>query len=166
MDPYALVSGQHQLSHVHDEAALEMAYADLIARSTHDCNVVITGAPVTLAIDDQCVDPRKIHAIKAGQTLSIKATKIGIYSYLHISGGIATEPVFQSRSTSPREVIGVPIAVDAHTAICARVSTRRILSCCDERAAENGILGHAQRQPHGRQTLWERPAFRHREPAF
>ena len=80
MDPYALLSGQHQRGHVHDEAALEMAYADLIARSTHDCHIVITGAPVTLAIDDQCLDPRKIHAIKAGQTLSIRATKIGIYS--------------------------------------------------------------------------------------
>jgi len=106
MDPYALVSGQYQLGHTHDEAALEMAYADLIATSTHDCHIVITGAPVTLTIDDQGVDPRTIHAINAGQTLRIRATTMGIYSYLHISGGIATEPVFQSRSTSPREVLG------------------------------------------------------------
>ena len=157
-----------------DEAALEMAYADLIATFTHDCNIVITGAPVTLTIDDQGVDPRTIHAINAGQTLRIRATTMGIYSYLHISGGIATEPVFQSRSTSPREVIGglegrylrdgdtlpigptqshrsemtpyssCPARIDAHTEICARTA-RRLLSYCRRRTAGDRILGHAQR---------------------
>lgn len=106
MDPYALMSGQHQLGHLQDEAALEMAYADLIAMPTHDCHIVVTGAPVTLLIDGQNVNPTAVHAVKGGQTLSIKATTTGIYSYLHITGGITTEPVFESRSTSPRESIG------------------------------------------------------------
>ena len=42
----------------------------------------------------------------AGQRVSIKARSHGVYSYLHVSGGIATPAVFESRSTSVREGIG------------------------------------------------------------
>ena len=44
--------------------------------------------------------------IGAGQRVSIKARSHGVYSYLHVSGGIATPAVFDSRSTSVREGIG------------------------------------------------------------
>ena len=44
MDPNALLSGQHQLGHHRDEAAIEMAYAEFAATLTEAHDVVVTGA--------------------------------------------------------------------------------------------------------------------------
>ena len=106
MDPNALLSGQHQLGHHHDEAAIEMAYAHFAATLTEAHDVVVTGAPVQLSINQQPVESKGVHHIEAGQTLQIKATNEGVYSYLHLSGGVMTTPQLDSRSTSPREGIG------------------------------------------------------------
>ena len=106
MDPNALLSGQRQLGHYHDEAAIEMAYADFAATLTETHDVVVTGAPVQLSINQQPVRSEGVHHIEASQTLEIKATNEGVYSYLHLSGGVMTRPQLDSRSTSPREGIG------------------------------------------------------------
>jgi biotin-dependent carboxylase-like uncharacterized protein len=106
MDLTALLSGQHQLGHHHDEAAVEMAYADFAATLTDTHDVVVTGAPVRLSINQQPVTSKGVLRIEAGQTLEMKATNEGVYSYLHLSGGIMTTPQLDSRSTSPREAIG------------------------------------------------------------
>jgi biotin-dependent carboxylase-like uncharacterized protein len=100
------MSGQHQLGHQHDEAAIEMAYADFAATLTEAHDVVVTGAPVQLRINQKVCRSEGVHHIEAGQTLEVKATHEGIYSYLHLSGGIMTTPQLDSRSTSPREGIG------------------------------------------------------------
>ena len=92
MDPNALLSGQHQLGHHHDEAAIEMAYAHFAATLTEAHDVVVTGAPVQLSINQQPVESKGVHHIEAGQTLQIKATNEGVYSYLHLSGGVMTTP--------------------------------------------------------------------------
>ena len=106
MDATALLSGQHQLGHHDNEAAIEMAYADFAATLSEAHHAVVTGAPVRLSINQQPVESRGVHRIEAGQTLEIKATNEGVYSYLHLSGGVMTTPQLDSRSTSPREAIG------------------------------------------------------------
>ena len=106
MDWYALISGQRRLGHLQDEAAIEVAYGDFVASPADDCHIVVTGAPVCLSIDHQPVNPTSVHTVGGGQTLDIKAAAKGVYSYLHISGGVATTPQFASRSTSPREGVG------------------------------------------------------------
>ena len=106
MDPTAFLSGQHQLGHHDNEAAIEMAYADFAATLSETHYVVVTGAPVRLSINQQPVTSGGVHRIEAGQTLEIKATNEGVYSYLHLSGGVMTIPQLDSRSTSPREGIG------------------------------------------------------------
>ena len=106
MDGAALRYGQYRLHHRADEAAIEMAYADAALIATQDIRVCVTGAPVVLRVDDQTVDALAIQHVKAGQLLSVKAQTTGIYSYLHVGGGVDTARVFNSRSTSPREGIG------------------------------------------------------------
>ena len=106
MDRYALLSGQHQLGHQQDEAAIEMAYADFVASPTETCRIVVTGAPVYVSIDRDEAQSGQTLTVGAGQTITIKATAEGVYSYLHVSGGIITPPALNSRSTSPREGIG------------------------------------------------------------
>lgn len=106
MDRYALLSGQYQLRHLQDEAAIEMAYADFVASPTETCRIAVTGAPVCVSIDQCEIHSRQVMTVDAGQLIAIKATAEGVYSYLHVSGGIATPTTMNSRSTSPRERIG------------------------------------------------------------
>ena len=51
MDHPALVSGQHLLGHTHDEAAIEMAYANTEVTPGSSCLIAVTGAPVSLWVD-------------------------------------------------------------------------------------------------------------------
>ena len=106
MDRLALLSGQHQLGHHQDEAAIEMAYADFAATPAETCRMAVTGAPVCVTVDQSEIHLREPLTVRAGQTIAIKATAEGVYSYLHVSGGVATPPQLGSRSTSPRERIG------------------------------------------------------------
>ena len=106
MDRLALLSGQHQLGHHQDEAAIEMAYADFAATPADTCRMAVTGAPVCVTVDQSEIHLREPLTVRAGQTIAIKATAEGVYSYLHVSGGVATPPQLGSRSTSPRERIG------------------------------------------------------------
>jgi biotin-dependent carboxylase-like uncharacterized protein len=106
MDRLALLSGQHQLRHHQDEAAIEMAYADFVATPAETCRMVVTGAPVSVTVDQSEMHLREPLTVRAGQTIAIKATAKGVYSYLHVSGGVATPQQLGSRSTSPRERIG------------------------------------------------------------
>ena len=106
MDPLALKAGQHCLGHHAGEAAIEIAYGNVRATPSHDCALVVTGAPAMLLIDNESVPMRSIQTLSAGQTLTIGPPSEGIYSYLHVLGGFDTQPIFNSRSTSPREGIG------------------------------------------------------------
>ena len=106
MDHPALVSGQHLLGHTQDEAAIEMAYANTEVTPGSSCLIAVTGAPVSLWVDGASACDTEVLKIGAGQRVSIKARSHGVYSYLHVSGGIATPAVFDSRSTSVREGIG------------------------------------------------------------
>lgn len=106
MDPLALKAGQYCLGYCAGEAAIEIAYGNVSATSSHDCTVVVTGAPTLLLIDNEPAPPQSIQTVGAGQTLTIGPPSEGIYSYLHVAGGFRTRPIFNSQSTSPREGIG------------------------------------------------------------
>lgn len=106
MDWSALRTGQHRLGHQKDEAALEFAYGELQVQPTDHCSLLVTGAPVTLAIDGAIVDHNAVHTVPPGALVAMSASTSGVYSYLHLRGGINTPPCLGSRSTSPREGIG------------------------------------------------------------
>jgi allophanate hydrolase subunit 2 len=106
MDPLALKAGQHCLGHCAGEAAIEIAYGNVRATPSHDCTMIVTGAPAMLLIDNEPIPTKSIQILGAGQSLIIGPPSEGIYSYLHVAGGFSTAPIFDSRSTSPREGIG------------------------------------------------------------
>ncbi len=106
MDHLALLNGQHMLGHTNDEAAIEMAYANMEVTPDSSCFIALTGAPVSLSVDGTHMADSEVLKINAGQRVSIKARSHGVYSYLHVSGGIATPAIFDSCSTSVREGIG------------------------------------------------------------
>ena len=71
MDPLALKAGQHCLGHCAGEAAIEIAYGNVRATPSHDCAMVVTGAPAMLLIDNEPIPTKSIQILGAGQSLTI-----------------------------------------------------------------------------------------------
>ena len=106
MDVDALIGGQYLLGHRADEAAIEMAYGSLVASPTAPCTIAITGAAADLSIDGISASMHTVHQVGAGQHIQINPGATGVYSYLHVAGGIDTPKILGSRSTSARERVG------------------------------------------------------------
>ena len=106
MDADALISGQYLLEQRADEAAIEMAYGGLVASPTEPCDIAVTGAPTHLSIDGISASTHTVLRVEAGQHIHITPGATGIYSYLHLAGGIDTPRILGSRSTSAREGVG------------------------------------------------------------
>lgn len=133
MDGFAMRIGQHHLGHQSDEAALEFVYGDLAFTASDRCRFIVTGAPAAITIGDSVGHCGKVEETEANAMVTIKPSEYGLYSYLHVAGGIATPICLGSRSTSPRERIGgldgrylrdgdvLPLG-EAHTA-CPAINT-------------------------------------------
>lgn len=106
MDADALTSGQYLLGHRADEAAIEMAYGALVASPTERCDIAVTGAPARVSIDGISSNLHAVLRVEAGQHIRITPGVTGVYSYLHVAGGIDTPEILGSRSTSAREGVG------------------------------------------------------------
>lgn len=106
MDEYAMHLGQRLLGHEDNEAALEFVYGDLAFTASDRCHFVVTGAPASITIGAASSCSGRVIEVEANEMVTIKASGQGLYSYLHIAGGIATLPCLGSRSTSPREGVG------------------------------------------------------------
>jgi len=106
MDADALFSGQYLLEQHADEAAIEMAYGGLLASPSEPCDIAVTGAPTHLSIDGISASTHTVLRVEAGQHIHIIPGATGVYSYLHLAGGIDTPRILGSRSTSVREGVG------------------------------------------------------------
>ena len=106
MDADALMSGQYLLGHSSNEAAIEMAYGGLVASPNEPCDIAVTGASARLSINGISASMHTVIRVEAGQHIQITSGATGVYSYLHLAGGIDTPEILGSRSTSAREGIG------------------------------------------------------------
>jgi len=125
MDPEALHEGAALLHQSPDFAAIEMAGSGGSFRATADIRIALTGATMAATLDGEALTWNASHAMPAGATLTIGGARRGSYGYLHIGGGIATDPVMGSRSSHLRAGVGqtletgdtLPIGADAHTEV-------------------------------------------------
>ena len=84
MDPLALKAGQHCLGHHAGEAAIEIAYGNVRATPSHDCALVVTGAPAMVLIDNESVPMRPVQTLSAGPPQTIRPPSEGILSQLNL----------------------------------------------------------------------------------
>lgn len=98
-DQIALYEGAALLGQSSDCAALEMAGLGGDFEATQDLRIALTGAPMQASIDGSPVVWNASHLMQKGQRLTIGAALRGSYGYLHLGGGITTEPFLGSRST-------------------------------------------------------------------
>ena len=71
MDADALASEQYLLGHSADEAAIEMAYGNLVASPTEPCHIAVTGAAVDLRINGMSARMHTVLRVEAGQQIQI-----------------------------------------------------------------------------------------------
>ncbi|WP_051202173.1 biotin-dependent carboxyltransferase family protein [Ferrimonas senticii] len=111
MDPLAAQAANALLNQDGNLAVIEATLIGPSLRFHCDSAVAITGATMTITIDSAAVEPGQVHAIKAGQTLTLGRAKHGCRSYLAIKGGIDTEPVLGSVSHQSQLGLGQQLSV-------------------------------------------------------
>ncbi len=106
IDPFAHWLGQRLLSNDSSAAAVEVPWGDFEVKAHAACSVVITGAACSPQVNQQAVPMNEVCHLSPMDHLTMNRPHRGVYSYLSVAGGIATAPVFGSRTTVVREGLG------------------------------------------------------------
>jgi antagonist of KipI len=101
LDRAALILGNRLLGNEPGEAALEITLAGPTLAFTADRAIALTGADLGARLNGQPISHWQPIAIRAGDELRFDPSKAGPGArvYLCVAGGIAVEPVLDSRST-------------------------------------------------------------------
>jgi biotin-dependent carboxylase-like uncharacterized protein len=89
-----------------NSTAIEISLGGLQLTAQIDCVVAITGAPMPLTINGQPKDLWQSFLVKAGDTIHLGFTPLGVRCYLAVAGGFDIKPIFGSTATVCRESIG------------------------------------------------------------
>jgi urea carboxylase len=87
-------------------AGLEVQYMGPTLKFQRDGVIAITGADMQPKLDGQPAPIWESIAVKAGQTLALTSSKVGVRSYIAIAGGVDTPPWLGSRSTFHKAGVG------------------------------------------------------------
>jgi biotin-dependent carboxylase-like uncharacterized protein len=86
--------------------AIEVTLGGLAVRAERDLVVAVTGAPAPADIDGEPADHDTAVSLAQGQTLKLRAPKVGLRSYLAVAGGIDVPLVLGSASTDTLSKLG------------------------------------------------------------
>lgn len=96
-DPLALAEGAALLGQGADLAAIEMPGFGGRFRAGADLRIALTGAEGPASIEGERVAWNASHRLPRGAELALGAARSGVYGYLHVGGGVATEPHLGAR---------------------------------------------------------------------
>ncbi len=99
MDHYALAEGQALLGDDPETAALEFQFGGGTFVSHGTMTLATSGGQMEILLDQKPLPWRSTFTIYPNQVLQIRKTRSGIYSYLHLPGGIDSSKILGSRST-------------------------------------------------------------------
>jgi allophanate hydrolase len=102
------------------EAAVEMAGFGGVFEATEPLRIALTGAPMAARLGGRELAWNATHALMPGERLAIGGARSGVYGYLHVGGGLATEPVMGSRSAHLAARIGRRLAAGDRLPVGAR----------------------------------------------
>ncbi|WP_308915014.1 biotin-dependent carboxyltransferase family protein [Jannaschia sp. LMIT008] len=75
---------------------IESAGAPLRLRPDVDCTIALTGAPMRVTAGGKPLGWHASHVVQAGIVLDLKPSGEGVYSYIHVAGGLDVRPVMGS----------------------------------------------------------------------
>nr|WP_282569309.1 urea amidolyase [Aliiroseovarius sp. S1339] len=108
-DRLALCEGAALLGQTSDLAAVEMAGMGGEFEALSDLRIALTGAPMRVTLDGRKLAWNASHNLPAGARLSIGATTVGSYGYLHVGGGFAAQLRLGAISAHLSAGIGAPL---------------------------------------------------------
>ncbi|WP_172298894.1 biotin-dependent carboxyltransferase family protein [Pseudoruegeria sp. HB172150] len=108
-DTLALAEGAALLGQDPGTAAIEMAGIGGTFTVDTDTRIALTGAPMQATLEGEALTWNASHRLRAGQHLAIGGARKGSYGYLHLGGGIATEPLLNARSAHLAAGLGHPL---------------------------------------------------------
>ena len=94
------------LGNSENSTVIETTLGGLSITALADHVICVTGAPVSMTVNDQSLPLWTCHKIKLGDRVSIRAGESGLRNYLGIAGGFNVKKTFGSTSTVLREGIG------------------------------------------------------------
>ena len=104
-DPFAFRAAQALVGNTPADAALEAVGLPFSFRCDTPRIIAVTGRDVSVMVRDR-VPPWTSVFVRAGDVVTIAGTSRSRYTYVAVSGGIATAPVLGSRSAYPRAGLG------------------------------------------------------------
>jgi 5-oxoprolinase (ATP-hydrolysing) subunit C len=109
-DRLALLEGAALLGQDAGSAALEMAGYGGAFEATAPLRIALTGAPMAARIGGRTIAANAVHLLQPGDRLVVGGARAGVYGYLHLGGGIATDAVMGSRAAHLAARIGARLA--------------------------------------------------------
>ena len=104
-DPFALRAAQALVGNTWADAAIEAIGLPFSFRCETSRIVAVTGRDISVTMRDSVPAWTSLF-LRAGDLLTITGTARSRYTYIAVSGGIATAPVLGSRSAYPRAGLG------------------------------------------------------------
>ena len=86
--------------------AIEISLGGLELIAQVDCVIAVTGAPMPLRVNGQAKACWQSFLVKAGDTIKLGFTPLGVRCYLAVVGGFTIKPSFGSTATVCRESVG------------------------------------------------------------
>ncbi|WP_424934598.1 biotin-dependent carboxyltransferase family protein [Amaricoccus macauensis] len=105
-DTLALAEGAALLGQSPALPVIEMAGMGGEFEASEDIRIALTGAPMRTTLDGSSLAWHAAHLLPAGSRLSIGPVEKGCYGYLHVGGGLATQPCLGAQSAHLAAGIG------------------------------------------------------------
>jgi biotin-dependent carboxylase-like uncharacterized protein len=80
-------------------AGLETTVGGVVVRTSAAMTVAVTGARAAVRVDGRSVAFAEAVAVGPGATISVGTARVGVRTYLAVSGGLEVDPVLGSRAT-------------------------------------------------------------------
>jgi len=107
-DPFAFRAAQALVGNSVDDACVEAIGLPFAFRCDAPRLIAVTGREVSVTVRDR-LPPWTAIFVRAGQLVRVNGTARSRYTYVAVSGGIATERVLGSRAAYPRVGIGAAL---------------------------------------------------------
>lgn len=106
MDAYSAACANALCDNTLDCAVLEVTFGGLEVRADKDCDIAVTGAQLTVQVNQTYVESWRTILLRAGDVLRLGYAQHGVRAYIAVRGGWQADVLYKSASCVLREGLG------------------------------------------------------------